>query len=520
MNATTIKILILTEARLRLRRLSTLVTLLLVAALAWLMLADQSSGNTFIAVQNAKVLYTSSALALGSATMFSLVFGLAGFYLVRGRISEDVRSGASGVIASSTISNALFLLCRWLGGVGYLVVLAGAFMLSIMACHLFRGVGAINVFVYLETYGVILLPLIFFSVSCAVLFDGIAPLMGKLGDVIYFFLWIAQISILGSSEANATHQITSIMLFDFSGIVMTMQSLFAYLHTSNISMGYASFDPKLVPVTLTNDLWSGPMLLMRFASAAVASLILLPSFFLFHRYSPDKVKVSHARERRSPIAVLNQVLRPLSGLVQPLFPMAARLPGILGQALADVALTLTSSPAAILALILVLLSSIFVNLTMLPSVLLAALAYWGILVSDISTRDYMTGCEDMTGVVAGGAKQRYLRQLVATFMLGLLFTISIALRLAFHAPLLACALLVGLFSLSALASLLGRTSRSSRTFLALFLFWLYVATQVSNVPIIDVAGFNAVANSISITTQMIIAITALIFGYSYNRLAK
>jgi hypothetical protein len=39
------------------------------------------------------VLYTSSALALGSASMASLLFGLAGFYLLRGRMAEDLRSG-------------------------------------------------------------------------------------------------------------------------------------------------------------------------------------------------------------------------------------------------------------------------------------------------------------------------------------------------------------------------------------------------------------------------------------------
>ena len=187
MNLKPIVVLMLTEVRLRLRRVSSLVSILAMIVLAWMVFEDPASGNALLVVNGARVLYTSSALALASVTLFGMLFSLMGFYLVRGRISEDIRCGVSGVIGASQISNILFLVCRWLGGVAYLVVLGLAFMLSIMVCQVFRGSNAIQPLIYLETYALILMPLICFTVSCAILFDSVARLMGKLGDIVYFF---------------------------------------------------------------------------------------------------------------------------------------------------------------------------------------------------------------------------------------------------------------------------------------------------------------------------------------------
>jgi len=520
MNMHAIKILILTEVRLRMRRTSTLVTLFAVAALAWLMFADQSGGYTFIAIGNARVLNTSSTIAIGSVSLFGLIFGLAGFFLTRGRIGEDVRCGTGSVIGSSTISSSLFLMCRWLGGVGYLVLMASVFMLTVMVCHLFRGTGPIQPWVYIETYFIILFPLICFSVSCAVLFDSIAPLMGKLGDVVFFFLWVAQFTAMNSVDDHGPIQFCSLLLIDFSGTVMSVKSLLAQLHSNAISLGYASFDPQLPAITLSNDLWTSTMVLMRLTSAAIASLVLLPAFFIFHRYSTDKVKVSHTSQRRSPLEMANQFTRPLTRLIEPLYKLAAHFPGIWGAALADVALTLNSSPAAILVLLIVFFTSLVAKFTFLPVLLLVSTLAWGIIISDVSTRDYISGCEDMTGVVPGGVHQRYLRQFVATFILGMFLSCMIMLRFALHDAFLAAALLTGLVSLSALASLCGRLSRTPRLFLSIFLFWIYVAVQVPKVAIIDIVAFNGVANTASAFIQLGIATTALVLGYSYNRWIK
>jgi len=67
------------EMQLRLRRMSTVIALLLVIAMTWAMVLDQSTGKSMLVVNSARTLYTSSALAMGSVTLCAMLMGLIGF---------------------------------------------------------------------------------------------------------------------------------------------------------------------------------------------------------------------------------------------------------------------------------------------------------------------------------------------------------------------------------------------------------------------------------------------------------
>lgn len=516
MNISLLGVLVATEARLRLRRPGSLVAVLAVIVISWLMISDPQTGTTLIAINNARVLYTSSTLALGSASLASLLFGLAGFYLVRGRFAEDLRSGTGAVIAATSVTDSQFLLGRWLGSVLYLIILTAFFGISILVYQLLHGESPVELDVYLLTYTAQLLPMVFFVVSCAMLFDSFAPLMGKRGDIIYFFIWTAQVSLISKlGGATGTH-IQTFMLFDFIGATMSMVNLKMLIDTNSVSLGFATFNAALPAVVLPPAMWPASLIALRVVTALFALLLLFPAIVLFHRFSPDRVKLQAAQKRRSPLAYLNQFMRPLSRLSQPLFRLGYSLPGLTGRVLADLALTIATTPVAALAISVIPVLSLFTHYRALPALLLFSIAVWGILIGDISCRDHLNATNEITGVLQGGIAQRYLRQFAASVMLGILLTGVIATRLAFHEPVLAMALLSGLLSMSALASLLGRLSRTPRTFLSLFLFGLYIAVNGTKVSMIDVFGFNGVANIQSILVQCALAITLFVGGYLYN----
>lgn len=514
MNVSMIRTLALLEARTRLRRLSTLATLLAIVALTWLMISDPSTGRTLIAMGGARVRYTSSALALGSAAQASLLFALAGFYLLRGRMAEDLRSGLAGVIGASPVGNAAFLLARWCGGVLYLLALVAAFMVTILACHLLRGEDPIEPLVYLQTYALVMGPMILFAASCALLFDSWAPLMGKAGDLLYFVLWMSQIGMMaGVTEGVGPTAIP----VDFTGMSAVIATLSAYGDFRHTSVGIADFDPHLAQVTLPAWAWTARVAGVRCVAAVLALVPLLLAMPLFHRFSPDRVKPARARARRSPLALLDGWLRPLARLAQPLFALAAHLPGCAGQVLAEVALTLASKPAAIAALLAVQVPALVLDARMLPGLAVACVAFWGILASELSTRDGEAALDGMGAVVAGGAARRYWRQLAAALVLGLMFTGVAALRLVFAAPLRAGAMLAGLFALAALATLLGRASGTARTFLALFLFGLYVSIGAAGVPALDMVGFHGTATVPSALAWAGVGAVAAWAGHLWNR---
>ncbi|WP_426103386.1 hypothetical protein [Massilia sp. TSP1-1-2] len=519
MNFAAFKALAMNEVRLRLRRTSTLVALLAVSIISWAMMGDPASGDAVIVINNTRVLYTSNVIAIGSASLACILFGLGGFYLVRGRVAEDVRSGIGSVIGATPVGNALFLVSRWAGGVAYLGALMVAFMCTMLALHLVRGDGPIALLVYLQIYALLLLPMLFFTVSCAILFDSVASLMGKAGDVLYFFVWCFQLSAAIAVTAGVSRHVPLVTMFDFSGIGAAMLLIRQGFDTTNISLGGGSFDAALAPLTLPHSLWSARLVAMRCASGALALLPLLPAVLLFHRFSPDLVKISSAAKRRAPLDVLDGMLRPLAKTVQPLFRLAARLPGMAGQVLADIALTFVTSPSALVAVLGITLAAMVVPAKALGPLLMFSAARWGILVCNLSTRDMEADTQEMTGAVKGGVIRRFVRQYAATALLGFMFMGMVALRFSLTQPVRALALVAGVLCLSALASLFGRCAGTSRLFLALFLFGLYVAVNVVTVPMIDAFGFNGVANAHSALAYLAVGALALVGGYWWNRRA-
>ena len=504
----------LLEARTRLRRPATLVVLLAVVVLSWLMISDPSGGYTLMTVNGARVRYTSSALALGSASQATLLFGLAGFFLLRGRMAEDLRAGLGGVIGASPAGGALFVFARWGGGVLYLSALVGACLATVLLCHAVRGEGPIRLIVYLQAYVLVLGPVVLFTAACATLCDSWAPLMGKAGDLLYFLLWVAQVGLLAAStEGGAPPRA---MPFDFSGMSAIVTALAAHVDTRSMALGIADFDAAIPALTLPDALWSLHLVGMRCVTAVLALLPLLAALRMFHRYSPDRVKPASARRRRSPLALVDGWLRPLARLVQPLFALSARLPGSAGQVLADVSLTLAATPSAVAALLVAQVLALVLDARLLAPLVLACVAFWGVLVSDLATRDGDAGCAGLGAAVPGGGAGRHWRQLAATFLLGLLFTGVAAARLAGIEPLRPAALLAGLFALSALASLLGRASGSARTFLALFLVGLYTSVNIDKAALADMVGFHGTATALSVLAWTGVGIAAGWAGHMWT----
>ncbi|GJI91117.1 ABC transporter permease [Duganella hordei] len=498
-----LKALLLAEVRMRMRRPGTMVAVLALIGLSWAMVGDPSLGYTLVAIDETRVLYTSTCLALGGALMAGLLFGLAGFYLVRGRVSEEIRSGVAAVLAATPVGNTVFVLGRWLGSVVYLSALLLVFLATMLVLHLLRGTGPIQLGVYLQTFALLLLPVVFLTASLASLFESWPPLMGKGGDVLYFIFFLAQLSVPAVATAGHAGWAPA-LLVDFSGVSSAVQAFQSVVHSQHFSIGAASFNPALAPVVLPESLWSRELLLSRAGCALIGMLPLLLAVPLFHRYSPDRVRVaSGGGARWSPLALANRWLRPLSAAVRPLFGLAARLPGVWGEALAVVALALVSSPAAIVAAAVLLAGGCVVEGTALGGWLTAGIVIWGVLVSELSVRDLRNDVDGMSAAAPGGAQRRFVAQLLAACLLALVFTAPVLLRWLIAEPLRAAALATGVFSMSCAASLLGRLSGGGRTFLALFLFGIYVAVQTAKAPALDVVGFNGAANALSVVGQLL-----------------
>lgn len=498
-----LKALVLNEWRLRSRRVSTLVILLAVVAVSWLMVLDPSSGAAMMVVHKQRLAYDSQALAFGTTLIASLLFGLAGFYLARGRSPEDLRCGTAAVLAATPMSNAHLLVARWLGAFGFLLSLGAVVMLTVWVLQLVRGEGPLQPLPYLQMLILGLAPGLILCASLAVLSDAWAPLMGKRGDLLYWLLWMAQFAFIPASLGQGRIQLSGWQVFDINGVSPLLVSLSRLMDVTSVQVGGGPFDATLPLLHMPEGLWSRELVALRLGAMMLALLPLVPAVLAFHRYAPDRVKLRNPAGRWRVALALQWLLRPLvrpfSRALGLLLPLGARLPGVPGRWLADVGLLLLSQPLLALAMLGCALASAWVPADALTGVLAAALAAWGVAVADVSSRDLQSGTLALASAVPGGAAERGWRQWLAAFGLGLLLSVPALWRWAGNAPLSAAACVAGLLFLSVAATLLGRLTQGPRTFLALFLFGLHLNLQRTGVAALDVLGLSGDARPSSVT---------------------
>ncbi|MES3024071.1 MAG: hypothetical protein V4857_21095 [Pseudomonadota bacterium] len=507
---------VLNEARLRLRRASTQVLLLVVALLAWFLVVDPATGYTMLAANSARVAYNSTGLALGSSLLATSLFGLFGFYLVRGRVDEDLRSGMGGVLATMPVSNASLILGRWAGGVVCLGSLVPVLALTMCVLQAVRGEGSVSPILFLQFYALTILPNIFFIVAMAVLCESTRPLMGKLGDVLYFLFWLMQVAaaaVFVSLDTGATFA----FVFDATGVGVLTDRGQQLLQTTTLAVGLNTFDKTLAPVVMADDFWTWPMVLTRFAAAFLALIPLAIATRLFHRFSPDQVHARAARKTWAIGAGINRVLRPLDVCSHLLLRCSARGPRLLRRLNAELALTFAANPLTGPLLLVCVGAGALVDYALLPWLLLAVVLYWGIAVADLSVRDYQADTEHMSSSMPGGATLRYWRQCATAMLLGLLLTAPVMARWAAAEPLRAFCLFSGLLALTGLAQLLGRTLRTGRAFTVLFLFGLYIASQSNDPAVLDLLGMHGKATAASIAQQVVAGVVLLAAGFMLDR---
>ncbi|MDM4765422.1 hypothetical protein [Pelomonas sp. SE-A7] len=512
-----LKALVLDEFRLRSRRIGSLVCVAAVVLLCWLLVADPESGRAMMVMGKQRLAYQSQALAYGTALTAGMLMGLAGFYLARGRTQLDLASGMAGVLASTPVSNATLLLARWLGALLYLASLMGALLLTVWVLHLVRGVGPLEPWTYVSTYLLVLGPVLMLCASMAVLCDAWAPLMGKRGDLLFFSLWIAQFVALPLTMSAEHPRITAWLVFDISGMPAHLIRMSELLNVRSFSLGGSGFDASLAPVQLHGSFWTLQLLALRLGSALLALLPLGLAVLLFHRYSPDRVKASSNAAKQSWLAALQHLLRPLARGVNRLLPLVARLPGLAGQVAAEMVVALSASPLGVLLGLAALVAGVLSPANRMGSALAATSLLWGILITDIASRDQQAGLLGLGGAVPGGPRNRYLRQWLASVGLGLLLSLPVLLRLSQDRPMLALALVCGLVFLGAMASLLGRWTGSGRAWLSLFLFGLYLSVQTPAVEWLDPLGFNGSATLQSSASFLAAGLGLLALGLALNQ---
>jgi len=117
---------------------------------------------------------------------YLLIFG---FYLVKGPIARDERTGVGEIIAGTPIRRPTYTLGKWLSHVAFLVTELGVILLTLLILQYLRAED-----LHLDLWGlaspllILLVPALAVVAALATLFESVNWLRGIAGNVIYLFL--------------------------------------------------------------------------------------------------------------------------------------------------------------------------------------------------------------------------------------------------------------------------------------------------------------------------------------------
>ncbi len=277
----------------RVRRYSFLLTLAFAAYLAW----GSASGLIVLRLGEYRGVFNSAWVGSMMTLVGTLFISLVGFYIVKNAILRDEQTRVGRILASTPMSRVFYTLAKTLSNFAVLALMIAVLAATAPFIQFFRAedthyqLGAL-----LAPFLWVGIPAMAVTAAVAVLFETLPVLRGGVGNVIYFFVWVAGFA-LGNEKG----------IDDFAGfevIARSMQAALrkvypAYKEDFSLSLG----DTKLATKRF---LWTGVdwtpakvlhrmlWILAALATAVVASLF-------FHRFDPSRAW-SLRRSSKSPAA--------------------------------------------------------------------------------------------------------------------------------------------------------------------------------------------------------------------------
>ena len=510
----------------RLRRPSTIVVFLLLSAIPYLWIPDPSTGRTLIQVGGQRALYNSAAIGMATAVLGTLFIGLAGFYVVSNALRRDVQSRCGYVIASTTMRGSEYIAGKFAGNVVFLSVFMLGFMATSMAMVLVRGEAPLEPLIFAKQYLLLVPSAISFVSAIAILFECTPILRTKLGDVLYFFLWVglmgAVVSIIENSAGASWAP-----YFDVSGLGFMLQQMKLYYNTESLSIGASTFDAAKGALTFPGLRADWQWLLPRLGSTLWPISLLVLARVFFHRFDPARLRVAADKGRRSWIGRFNLISKPVARLVVAVgntILSASGKPSLLRSAATDALTTLAAFPLAAVAVIGFAIASLTADAkSLLTGVMPIAFAACAIAIADIACREKRAGTSALVFAAPGLRHRFVLWKYAATMLVALAFlAIPIARAIALR-PAAALPLLVGLAFTTAAATALGIMSANPKTFIVAFLTFWYIATQDKGLsPELDFAGWfgTATPSVIAAYAGMTLAFLTLAHLFHSNELRR
>ncbi len=478
----------------RVRRYSFLVTLAAALYLGYSIATEKVwmvIGNGYRGVYNSA--WIGALMALCCSTFLSL----AGFYVVRGSIQRDTDTRVGQILAATPMRKAFYTLAKTISNFAVLASMVGILMLAAVLMQLLHGeVSQISIWKLWAPLVLITLPAMAITAALAVLFETLPLLQSGLGNVVYFFTWIA--GLAASVQLGGVEPIGLQIIFQSTRAVL---SRIDPSHQDRFSLTIGG--ERAARTFLWNGVdWTASIVMSRIMWVGIAAGIAVLASLFFHRFDPASELWAKLRKSAGPsdspeVQTVQAVLAvSQTAHLTPLDRSSAHN-RFLQLVISELRLMLKGQRWWWYAGAAGLLIAGFVT----PSVsgresVLVAAWIWPVLIwSQMGTREARYATQSLIY----SSERAFYRQLPAVWSAGVVLALltgsGVGVRLLLRGDRQSfCAWAAGAVFIPSLALALGVWSGNSKSFEALYTVWWYVG-PLHNTPGLDFIGTTPASSS-------------------------
>ena len=186
---------------------------LAITVAGWWCLPPMDSGYMIVAIGDHHRGFYSSAWIGMVLAMMSLLWGLVGFYLVRGTVQRDFETRVWQLLGTTSMRRGAYLLAKWASHLAVMGGLLGATLAVGLVAQFVRAEDRhVDLWELVKPSLFIALPTLAFSAMLAIWFDVIPQLRRTAGNIAFFFVWIALLTTgpAGIQHDRAAHAVAPI----------------------------------------------------------------------------------------------------------------------------------------------------------------------------------------------------------------------------------------------------------------------------------------------------------------------
>ena len=244
------------------------------------------SGNLVLQVGHVRGIFNSAWVGALLSIVASAFISLAGFYFAKNTIQRDRETRVGQILAATPLSKFIYVLGKVFSNLTVLTLMIAVLALSGIAMQLVRGEERhIEIWNLVAPFIFLAFPAMVVVAAVAVLFETIPFLRGGFGNVAYFFVWTALLSVPLAIGRHAS---------DLIGISLVADSAKEAAHLSAENGGVAfslSFGQIAGPLSTfrwAGLSWTTDIIISRLAWLGAAFGIVIVSAFLFDRFDPSR----------------------------------------------------------------------------------------------------------------------------------------------------------------------------------------------------------------------------------------